>query len=144
MIALAATSLGGCATAPLFTARDDVHRFFAAVRDNDQPAFDSLTHSIVLNRCDKTGVRSRPLQRCVEATANPPSVPVNAFRKIAAYGYGAGQRSSGPVGLPLRADGYSQVCVREKAFGDCLLCFGRAGEGRRLVGVANLARLEGL
>lgn len=150
-IALAATSLGGCATAPLFTARDDVHRFFVAVRDDDQRTFDglvvqdSLTHSVVLNRCYNAGLRGRPLARCVETTSKPPApIPPSAFRKIAAsYGYRPGQGSSGPVGIPLRARRYGHFCVRDKAFGDCLLHFARSGDGWRLVGVADPSRLDG-
>ena len=141
--------MSGCASAPLFSAPDDVHRFLIAVRDNDQAAFEALVHEQVStagDRCYNEGLRGPAFMECYRLGITSPDVlPPSAFRGIAAsFGYRAGRSGSGPVGIPLKSVSHDQVCVRAQHHGDCLLFFARHGKGWRLIGVTDPTRLEGL
>ena len=145
----AAVLLAGCASTPLFTARDEIHGFLVAVRDNDQARFDALVNqenlgaSVANHRCRVQAPRGDALVACVQAARADPPVPLNAFRGIASsLGYGAGRRSSGPVGLPLKPIAHDEICLRKQAYGDCLLFFTELRDGWRLTGIADLARLD--
>lgn len=148
----AAVLLSGCASGYAMTARDDVHRFLVAVRNDDQATFDAIVdqkaiaQSIATNRCLQTGARRDALFSCMSTTASQIGpIPLSAFRGVAAsFGYERGRRPTGIVRVSARRDAYDQVCVSNKHFGPCVLWFIGQGDSWRLTSVIDPTQLEGL
>lgn len=162
LLALAAVTLSGCATASRFDAAGDVHSLLVAIRDNDRAAFDRYVDRKALKQSLEGRVMretTRPDMddgaRALAALIAPnlADIAVEAlirpevFRAIANY-YGYTPDKPLPdrlaIGASLKYLDDGRVCATKKKDGPCLLIFTNVAGTWKLSGFeGDLADLRG-
>jgi hypothetical protein len=140
VLALAALTLAGCATAQRYDAANDVHSLLVSIRDNDQATFDAHVDRPALKRQiesrltaegrkaggDGLGALSAILAPALANIAGDALIQPQVFRSVANYyGYDASKPLPGAlaIGSQLKPTGDGQVCATRKKDGPCLLVF---------------------
>lgn len=162
LIALAATTLAGCATASRFDAAGDVHGLLVAIRDNDKAAFETYVDRKALKQSLEGRLMRETSQaemddgaRALAAIIAPglADLAVDAmirpqvFRAAASY-YGYTPDKPIPdrlaIGGALKYLPDGKVCATKKKDGPCLLVFTNVAGTWKLSGFeGDLADLRG-
>jgi predicted small secreted protein len=138
LVALAALTLAGCATAQKLGAANDVHALLISIRDNDSTAFDAhVDHEALkaelrtrltdqLGKKDKTRGLAALLGPSVIDFADQALVQPKTFRMVAEqYGYRPDTKIPGAIAISqaLKTLPDGRVCATKKKDGPCLLVF---------------------
>jgi hypothetical protein len=154
VLALAALTLSGCATAQRYDAAADVHALLLSIRDDDRATFEAHIDRPALKRQIESrllaetrkpgGGGDNPLKAlgvllapALADIAGDALIQPRVFRSVAEYyGYGPNTKIPGPlaIGSTLKAVGEGQVCATRKKDGPCLLTFTETGGTWRLSG----------
>ncbi len=149
LVALAALSLGACASVQKLGAASDVHALLISIRDNDGAAFDAhVDHEALkrelqarlaerLGKSEKTRGLAALLGPSVLDFADQALVQPRTFRLVAEqYGYRPDTTIPGPLAIAgaLKTLPDGRVCATKTKDGPCLLVFTKEQGSWKLTG----------